>query len=388
MLRMRLLPATTLRLVTLLFFLSTSIFLGCGGGGSSASQDSPDIDQRSFAMGFTPWPYAATIPAVGDTYQKIHAHGDLITHHVDGGVPWPEAFAGQATYHSEVEGDLSLRLSNTDAGKLVYLAVCPLNTQRNAPADYWEDGTNLPRPFPWSGYTFGDNELVVAYTNFLLNLIDRFQPDYCNYGIEANEYIHNNPHDAANLFGFLQHVYDNIKAVHPGLTLFISITLKDPQSAEMALMRGYAAQISACTDLIGISTYGYVFYGHADGGDPSNLPTDWLSQARLLAPGKPLAIAETGWIAQDMVIPFYGLNVTGSPQWQADYVQTLLEEADRLDAVFVTWFCMVDFDTLWNYTLGQDPLARIWRDIGFYDETVQPRPALQPWDHWLAKPVR
>jgi hypothetical protein len=141
--------------------------------------------------------------------------------------------------------------------------------------------------------------------------------------------------------------------------------------------------------LLGVSTYGYVFYGHADSGNPENLPTDWLSQTQAYAPEKPLAIAETGWIAEDMFIPTYGnLSVTGTPSWQTDYLHKLFAEVDRLNVAFITWFSIVDFDTLWQDTLGQDPLAQIWRDTGLYDSDAQPREALTVWDEWFNRPVR
>jgi len=361
--------------------------IGCGGGGGSDSGSDPG-PERSFAMGFTPWPYAGNIAAVGDTYTKIQALGDMINHHIDAGVPWPEAFTDQPTYHAEVEGNLTLRLSNTPPGTPVVLSVCPLNTERNAPVGYWGNNTNMPRPAPWDTYDFGDTELVTAYVNFLLNLINRFDPDYCNYGIEATEYIRNNPGRAGDLFGFLQAVYNAVKAVHPDLPLFISVTLQAPGSADATLVQGYSAQIAACSDLIGVSTYGYIFYGHADSGDPANLPADWLSQAQDYAPGLPIAIAETGWIAEDLIIPFYTVNIPGSATWQAEYVRALLAEADRLDALFVTWFSVVDFDDLWLNNLGSDPLAHIWRDTGLYDETVAQRQALDVWNEWLARPIR
>ena len=366
---------------------------GCGGNGSGSDGDgTPAAPTRSFAMGFTPWPYAATLQAVGDTYAKVHAHGDLITHHLDSGVPWPEAYADappyNAGYNANVEGELDQRLANTDALMPVLLAVCPLNTQRNAPADYWGSSANMPRPSPWDSYDFGDQELADAYVNYLLNLIDRFAPAYCNYGIEATEYIRNHPTRANDLFGFLQAVYTAVKQVHPNLPLFISVTLQAPGSSDALLVQGYAAQIAACSDILGVSSYGYIFYGHADSGNPANLPADWLSQAQAYAPGLPLAIAESGWIAEDLVISSYSVNISGTADWQADYVQKLLAEADRLNALFVTWFAMVDFDTLWNDTLGQDPLARIWRDTGLYNETGQTRPSLAVWDAWLARQTR
>lgn len=369
-----------------LMALAAAICFGCSGGDSGGNETDPS---RSFAMGFTPWPYEATIDAVSDTYQKIQAHGDIITHQLDGGVPWPEAFDGNATYSADLEGDIALRLANTEPDMPVCLAVTPLRTLRDAPADYWGDSTGMARPVPWNGYDFGDWQLAAAYTNYLLNLIDRFQPAYCNYAIEATEYIINHPDKAADLLDFLQQVYDALKLAHPDLPLFISVTLKAPGSSNAQLVQSYATRIASCSDLLGISTYGYVFYGHADSGNPHNLPVDWLSQAQAYAPGKTLAIAETGWIAENLFIPAYGnLTVDGSAAWQADYLRKLFAEADRLDVAFITWFSVIDFDTLWQDTLGQDPLARIWRDTGLYDGDVQPREALTVWEAWFGRPVR
>jgi len=219
-----------------------------------------------------------------------------------------------------------------------------------------------------------------------LNLIERFKPQYCNYGIEATEYIIKNPDDTAKhstLFNFLHQVYDNIKAAHPDLTLFISVTLKDPDSTGTSLIQGYSDKISACTDILGVSTYGYIFYGHAGCGNPANLPTNWLSHAQNYAPVKKLAIAETAWIAENLTIPAYSVDITGTEEWQKDYVGLLLNEADRLSAEFVTWFCAVDYDTLCTDTLGSDPLSQIWRDTGLYDGDTDSRPALKIWNNWL-----
>lgn len=370
-----------------IFALWGFVFIGCGGSGDGGDDTAPT---RSFAMGFTPWPYEATLAAVGDTYDKIQTHGDIIVHHLDAGVPWPEAFADSATYSVDFEGDVALRLANNSAGLPVCLSVCPLSTQRDAPADYWGTSKEMARPTPWNSYDFGDSQLAVAYTNYLLNLIDRFNPAYCNYGIEATEYIINNPSQAEELLDFLKDVYDAIKLVHPDLPLFISVTLQEPGSTRALLVQSYASRIAACTDLIGASTYGYIFFDSPD-GNPANLPANWLSQALDYAPGKPLVVAETGWIAEDLDIPAYddhdALFISSTPSWQADYVRILLAEANRLDAVWVTWYCVVDFDTLWQETLGQDPLAQIWRDTGLYDGNVQPRSALSVWDAWLDRPL-
>ena len=154
---------------------------------------------------------------------------------------------------------------------------------------------------------------------------------------------------------------------------------------------GYAGgggfdRIRDYTDIVGVSVYPYIFFSHANKGDPDNMPPDWLSQASVLAQGKPVAITETGWIGQDLIIPSFSVNVPSNPQFQLDYAQRLLDESNTMNVEFIIWWTIVDFDALWNGVLLQDPVASIWRDIGLVDEGLQPRPALSEWQDWLAKP--
>jgi len=129
-----------------------------------------------------------------------------------------------------------------------------------------------------------------------------------------------------------------------------------------------------------------VFYGHANAGDPDNLPDNWLSQIQGLIPDKPVIIAETAWPAEDLIIDVWGITTRSSPEFQRRYVERLLESADDLNAVLVTWWCAVDFDQLWRTALNSDLLASIWRDTGFLDQDLNPRPALETWDQWLELP--
>lgn len=107
------------------------IISGCGGSSGSSQTLS-----RPFYMGFTPWPYDSTIAAVENTYTKINENGDLVAHHLDGGIPWDEALGG-SSYHVNVESELSTRLTKTQTDKVVYLAVNPLNSDKTNIADHW-----------------------------------------------------------------------------------------------------------------------------------------------------------------------------------------------------------------------------------------------------------
>ena len=96
-------------------------------------------------------------------------------------------------------------------------------------------------------------------------------------------------------------------------------------------------------------------------------------------------MAETGWIAEDLVIPVFGVNERGDASKQDAYLQQLFEQASTLDAEFLIWFFIVDFDAMWSSVLGSDDLARIWRDTGLYDETLQPRKGLLRWQEWQSR---
>jgi len=335
-------------------------------------------------MGFTPWPYDATQVAVDDVNQRIQDNGDIIAHHIIVGVPWEEALQG-LPYHPNVDADLTARVQMVQPGKEVFLAIDSLNAFRDAMAPNWGENFNEPLPTPWDTRSFADTEVAAAYLNFALDLIARFDPLYFNYGTEIGELMLNDPAAFDDYVVFAETVYTGIKAQHPDLPVMVSIAFKGPGSAEMTTIATGFDRIRDFVDIVGVSTYPYIFYDHTDKGDPDNMPTDWLSQVESLAQGKPVAITETGWIAEDLIIPVFGVNIPSTEEFQRIYTSRLLAEADALDAEFVIWWTIIDFDTLWNGVLLQDPLASIWRDIGLYDESLVARPALSEWQTWLER---
>ena len=286
-------PNSALRTIWLVMLLAASSLFLSSCGGSSSSDDPASIPTRPFYMGFTPWPYDATSSAVDDTYTKIQDNGDIVAHHLDGGIPWQEALSG-GSYHTNVEAELSTRLNQTQSGKVIYLAVSSLNSDRSNLAGHWSAGTGEPLSSPWDGYTFDNPNVISAYINFSLDLIQRFNPSYFNYAIEINELMVKNPTAFDGFVTFAQQVYTAIKAAHPSLPIMVSLALKTPGSTEMLTAQAGFARIKDYVDLVGISSYGYVFYSHADKGDPANLPSDWLSQISIIAPG-----SRSPWLKPD-----------------------------------------------------------------------------------------
>lgn len=376
------------RRVPQLLSLAALLCLLCSCGGSSGgAPPPPPVETRPYELGFTPWPYDATITAVNFVYSEVALRGDFIAHHLDGGVPWEDALNG-TPYSPELEAEISARLANTPADKRTYLALSPLNGVRDGLADYWGTAPNQALPAPWDTLALDDPDVITAYTSFAADLVARFSPDYFNLGIEVSELALNDIAAYDELVGFTAAVSASLKMRFPNVQLMVSIALKSPNSADAALIRAELPRLIQYIDVVGVSVYPYVFFDHPGRGDPANLPADWLSQISGLTGGRPVAIAETGWPAETLTIPAFGVDVASDPATQDAYLDALFAAADALDARFIVWFSLADYDALWNGVLQQDPLAQIWRDTGLYDENLNPRPALDTWMEQLATPLQ
>ena len=331
---------------------------------------------RPFYLGMTPMPYNYTSDALNDTYDILAEHCDMVTHHFDMGVPWPEAYSG-TPYPPAVLADIKTRLENTTPGQKVYLALTPINGTRDGMGGYWADGSNLPRPGIWASKDFDDPMVIKAYANFCRYMVLRFDPDYLCYGIEANILAQTNPAAFSKYLVLTERVYWALKSQFPDLPVFLSIHIdtyyynKTAQTAAIGLLFPY-------TDYVAVSTYTFT---HTP--DPANLPATWFSQMSDMAPQKPFAIAETGFIAEDLYLPAGGIDVDGSPEWQAEYVELVLNSTDALGGEFVTWFVPRDYDYLWDYWGAAFPWwAGLWKDTGLQDGDGNDRTSLDVWDTW------
>ncbi len=338
---------------------------------------------RAFDLGFTTWPYDATVTAVNFVYTEIAARGDFVAHHIDSGIPWQAALDG-TPYDPAVESEIQGRLDNTAVGQRAYLAISPFSTGRDGLAGNWGAATNEDLTAPWDTRDFSSPEVVTAYTNFARDMITRFQPTYFNLGIEASELLVNDLAEYDRYVAFATQVSATLRAEFPNLQLMVSVALKSPGSARANAIEANIGPLIDLVDVVGVSVYPYVFFDHADKGDPANLPADWFSQIQDIANGKPVAVAETAWIAERLDIPTFSVDVAATAQNQADYLVELFAEAEAANAEFIVWWALVDFDALWDGVLGQDPLARIWRDTGLFDESLNPRSALDVWQQQLA----
>jgi predicted GH43/DUF377 family glycosyl hydrolase len=337
-------------------------------------------EQRSFDMGFVPWPYDFTYEAVKDTYAFIDEHADLIAHHFDDGVPWPEALYNKP-YHESVFAELETHIKGSAPEKKVYVAINPISpfsSNRNAIADYWAETNNMELPSEWECKSFDDPDVINAYTNHVLFMIGYFNPDYLAYGIEVNMLAKSNPDAYEKFIVLIENVYTSVKKVHPDLPLFLSIEIETFVSDKDDQIKAIK-KLLPFTDYIALSTYPYMLTPN-----PDDMPIDWFTQLIDMAPEKPFAIAETAFIAEELVFSVED-KIRGSNDWQAKYMEFLLRQANKHNAEFIVWFIPRDYDKAWEKMkkMGASKVLGAWKDAGLLDETGKERGAFKIWKKWL-----
>ena len=380
----------------------------CGSGGDGST--TPPSPTRSFAMAFTPFPYdysadpttAATI--LDNVYTDLANNTDMVAHHFDNGIPWNAALIDTYPYDAHIMSDWQTRRDKTPPGSKIYVAITPINSDRAGLAKLRGSADDMTLTSPFDGYAsagdFNNMDVKTAYLNYCKRVIAFFNPDYLAIGIEVNLLRKNT--DAATWVKYVElnhYVYTQLKALYPALPIFVSVSPVEAiagyvgPTAEFAgaadPAAAYAAsQLSAINDGLAdsddyaISLYPYmtVFYN-------SSFPNDMLDKLFGLS-SKPIVVAETGMLAQDIDITVGSstLTFTGSDAAQNNYLSQLLQKANDYHAQFISWFIQQDYDQLCVALGGCTETQKLWRNTGVYDSTGTPRTSYTTWTQWLARP--
>ncbi len=346
-------------------------------------------------MGFTYFPHDNTSEALEFSLTAIAAHGDLVVAHHDSGIPWDAALDNDfSQYPQDLQDEVTGIAAWKPPGHRLYLAVTPIAFLRNRLAPTRGAGGAQTFQPPWDGYPFDHPDVVAAFTNHCRILIERYKPDFFALGIEVN-LLRASVADDNVWNGYVAlstAVYGALKASYPSLPIFQTIQA-ETFHADPAAQAAAIGQILPCTDYIAVSSYPFsdaARYPDGSLADPSALPSDYFSALAALAPGKPFAIAETAWPAEDVTAP-YPITIRSDAECQKRYIEFLLSSADALSGQFVNYFIVRDYDGLWDNVLVGDPnapLIRLWRDTGLYDGAGVPRPALASWQSVFSRPVR
>lgn len=352
-----------------------------GGEGTTASPTTGGAAGRGFRLGFSPWPWDATVEAVDWTWENILAHGDVVSMHLEEGVPWPEALAGEpfpTNYQDKVDGELARIPAETS----ILLSINAMNSLRTGLAPYRGEADNQPLPPPWDGRGFGSPEVVEAYANYAERMIAWVRPTWVLIGIEVNVLINNDAAQWADYAALVCATYGALRERGVTQPMLVSLvappffpgTTNDALDDQLAVL----ADLDACVDGFALSVHPFMSSLLAD-----SFPEDYFDQLATFS-DRWVGISESSYPAQQWSLD--GLTWTGTPEKQDAFVERLLTAARAMKLEFAVWFTIRDYDPLWAGPLGMDPSSLIWRDTGFFGEDGLPRPALTRWDAALAEP--
>lgn len=339
-------------------------------------------------MGTTPWPADLTVNEVDKTYDFINQHCDIVSHHFDEGVPYDEAFSG-TEMPQELLDNIYTRKSKTGSGKKVFLSVSALSITRITKAKYYESvSTTQAVKESWEQLPFDDVNVVTAYVNYMSYLIDEFNPIYVNYGVESNGQFWD-PVSFIKYKQFLGQVYSQLKVKYPNIPFFLSFIVDESNEGF-----NYASQLIQFSDFVGLSAYSYISISSSQNGNtnPENFPANYFEKFIALDLNKPIAFAETAYIAENLVIPYYNLNKQGNENWQKLYLEKVLELCNSKRAKLFIWFCPKDYDALITTFQNQGVndvetvnILKLWRDTGLIDENGNSRASYYSWLAWMNK---
>jgi hypothetical protein len=350
----------------------------------SCKKKKQEQSYRSFYMAVTPWPADFTTAELNTSYSFINNDCDMLSHHFDEGIPYAEAY-NNSNWPAELLAEIQTRKSKTTAGKTIFLSIAAVNLTRKQKADYSRFSTSISTAVKnqWMSLPINDEKIITAYTNYVIFLANQFNPSFINYGVESNGEWTNS--DFLLYKDFLSKVYARLKVAFPSMPIMISV-----MTSELPLPLSYASQLMPYTDYLAFSSYPYTHVSSSANGNtnPALFPSAYYNNYLNLAPSKPFGFAETGYIAEDLVVPSFNLNKQGRADWQNDYLKLTIDILQKRKGKFLIWFCSKDYDagnnTLRSLGMYQDLFA-LWEDTGLMDENNNQRPAYSTWKEWIKK---
>jgi hypothetical protein len=234
--------------------------------------------------------------------------------------------------------------------------------------------------------SFDDPVVVKAYTLYAQRAVRYFKPTYLNLGVESGELAYRQPSAWQAYVALIRQVMAALRQEFPTLKMGISFGL---QSLMDKATTERARQIVDLSDYVGISFYPYASPFQEKFGlralppppDQWRTPLDWLRSFT----DKPIAICETGYNTQNVSLPKWQIQITGSEAAQKDYVSDLANYAKRDRYIFIVYYFPVDIGPLVE-TLpeAQRELVSMWRENGLLKADLTPKPARDVWKSILA----
>ncbi|MCP3898470.1 MAG: hypothetical protein GY707_01905 [Desulfobacteraceae bacterium] len=330
-------------------------------------------------MGFTPWPSDLTMEALENTYRFIISSSNIISHHVDNGVPWDEALNGKL-FPKHLRDDWNMRMDRTPSTHKIMLSITPMEFERTGLAPAWgEDGGGKPLPLGWEFKAFNDPEVKTAFLNYALRAIEMFNPSFLAIGIESNILISNVPEKWDNYLELNAYVYDGIKKIHPNLPVFSTVQYEHLRGIEIESMENKNLQIPGVmqlmehSDYLALSTYQYGLL------HPNPTSENYFETA--LSFNKPIAISETGAMSETTIIS--GVSFPSNEDTQNKFIEMILQNAVKHEFSFVINWVGIDFDPMISKLGSRGEIAKAWVHTGMLTYMNKAKKAYKTWMKYL-----
>jgi len=327
-------------------------------------------DSREFQMGFTSWPYAATLDAVASTDAFIAKRGDIYCEHIDSEIPW-NAWLDETELPSAFTEMVNNRVARRASGNSLTLSISLLDIARtDLMPDY--DG-NIP-----IYENLDDTHIADAFHKHVDYLVERLTPEYLVIAVEADGLLKNAPEKWEAYKSLITEVKGRIKSDHPSLPISESMMLHNfykPDYGDAEAIVSELTDYMNSLDFAAISFY--PFLKGLKNKAEFQAAFDFLhSEVNV-----PIALAETGHLSEDLNVQAFDISIPGNQSDQNDYMQTLLVNAQEEDYEYVIWWTHRDYEPLWE-TFPEDlkDLGSLWLSNGIIDEDGTEKEAFSSWE--------
>lgn len=338
-----------------------------------ASMDSnkelPEIDQRSFKMGFSTWSYGPTFENREDTYNFISANSDIYTEQIDDKIPW-EALINNQTLPQEFINEVDGRVQRKLSGQQLVLYVGLLNLDRD---DLLEDYDGSIPAYD----SLNEKKIEDAYFKHLDYLITEFNPNYLVASVESNELLLVSEKKWDEYKKLMSQVRIRLEAKYPTLSVSESVTLHNWYKVDVPDPNAFEEEIADYVNQLDfVSVSFYPFFKGLKTKENFQDAFDFLHQQV----SKPIAFIETCHLAENLNVSGLNLSISSDPNEQKAYLASLFTQAHENNYLFIIWWAHRDYDRLWE-TFPEEvkDIGQLWRDTGVLDEDGNERPSFLLW---------
>lgn len=191
-------------------------------------------------------------------------------------------------------------------------------------------GVRGPIPEDLHNREFDDPEFIQRFTDFILDVLERYPVSYLSIGNEVNDYFVKHQDEIPAYETFFLAVYDVIKVQYPEVMVGMTFAYHDAESQNAVDI----IQKLNLGDFLPVTLYLYD-HGFQFTRDPAELE-EYIIRILDLAGDKPAALVEIGWSTAESL----GGTQVDQAEFLSEVFRLLAEHREQIE--FISWFDLHD----------------------------------------------